>query len=116
MIDYQIPAKFIQENSFLVQARDGKKLAGEAIFSRERETISWVWRARVDVKSKYRRQGIASQLLTEGDQYISTNFPGDAREFNNLNTEASFGYKEYTDKIADEKIISFEGNRLRFKP
>lgn len=68
MIDYQIPAKFIQENSFLVQAKDGNRLAGEA------------------------------------------------REFNNLNAEVSFGYKKYTDKIPDEKIISFEENRLRFRP
>ena len=87
MINYLIPDKFIQENSFLVQARDGKHLAGEAIFSRERESINWFWRARVDVKTKYRKQGIGSKLLTMGDSYIAENYPNDVREFNNLNAE-----------------------------
>jgi len=107
MIEYQIPKKFIQENSFLVQAKDGNRLAGEAIFSREREVISLVWRARVDVKSKYRRQGIASQLLTEGDLYIGTNFPNEIREFNNLNEEKGFGYNGYTNSIENEQIVSY---------
>ena len=51
-----------------------------------------------------------------GDTYIAHNFPNNDREFNNLNTEGGFGYKNYTKGINDGKIISFEGNRLRFKP
>ena len=118
MIDYSIPEEFITENSFLVQAHDEGELTGEAKFWRERELNIGVWKARVDVKDKpkYRKKGIATNLLITGDDYVEHHFPNDIREFENLNAEAGFSYSEYTDSIGNEQIISFEGNQLRFKP
>ena len=54
-----------------------------------------------------------------GDSYIAENYPNDAREFNNLNAEGGYGYKNYTDKINDDQrplvadVVLF-GGKLTF--
>ena len=96
--------------SFDVHAKQGFKTLGIAHFYKQDS----LWKARVDVKEKYRGRGIASQLLSQGDSYISTHFNGDLREFENLNDD--YPYKRYTDEIPDEQIVSYEKNHLRFRP
>lgn len=102
----------LSQKAFSVVVKVGNKIAGEALFY-EKQDEPGVFGGRVDIKEKYRQQGLATAALQEGDRIIHNEFPNAKRRFLDINKRS---YKKYTDGISDEQLIEMGDKGILFKP
>ena len=102
----------IGPKSFSVVVKVDNKTAGEALFY-EKVDEPGVFGERVDIKEKFRGQGLATMALQEGDRIVHNEFPNAKRRFLDINKRS---YKKYTDGISDEQLIEMGDKGILFKP
>jgi hypothetical protein len=98
--------------SFSVTVKVDNRIAGEALFY-EKADEPGVFGERVDIKEKFRGQGLATMALQEGDKIVHNEFPGANRRFLDINKRS---YKRYTDGISDDQLIEMGDKGILFKP
>lgn len=113
-MDLEFKRVFLGKNNykFRIIAKVGGKTVGEGHFF-ERDDEPGVIGERIDISKEFRRKGLGTLILQEGDRLVREEFPDMLRRFSDIN---GYSYRKYTDSIPDHKIVDFDDKGLLFKP